>query len=58
MNNMKTVHDSEYMISSLGIKLEEVRCKCGRKLFEIKERKGSVIRVKCKKCGSTVEITI
>lgn len=52
------VHDSDYVLQNLGIKLEEIRCKCGHKLLEVKKRNGSVIRLKCKRCGATVEVTV
>ena len=55
---VEIVHDSDYVLRNLGIKLEEIRCKCGHKLFEIKKRNGSVIRVKCRRCGSTVEVIV
>ena len=55
---VEIVHDSDYVLRNLGIKLEEIRCKCGHKLLEVKKRKGSVIRLKCQRCGATVEVTV
>lgn len=55
---VEIVHDSDYVLRNLGIKLEEIRCKCGYKLLEVKKRNGSVIRLKCKRCGATVEVTV
>ena len=55
---VEIVHDSDYVLRNLGIKLEEIRCKCGHKLLEIKKRNGSVIRLKCKRCGTTVEVIV
>ena len=55
---VEIVHDSDYVLRNLGIKLEEIRCNCGHKLLEVKKRNGSVIRLKCKRCGATVEVTV
>lgn len=55
---VEIVHDSDYVLRNLGIKLEEIRCKCGHKLLEVKKRNESVIRLKCKRCGATVEVTV
>lgn len=38
---------------------EDVRCtSCGRKLFESVERNGSVISIKCPKCGSVILLKV
>ena len=55
---VEIVHDSNYVLQNLGIKLEEIRCKCGNKLLEVKKRNGGVIRLRCKRCGATVEVIV
>ena len=57
-NNLKVVEDKDSYTNAYGIAVEDVRCKCGRKLCEVEERLGSVVRIKCKRCGKIVRVKI
>ena len=36
----------------------EVRCACGRKLFEVSENSTGVIEIICMKCGAKITLTL
>lgn len=55
---VKIAPSSEELLTSTGIKPEDVRCKCGKKLLEVVRSKGAVIRVKCTRCGNIISIEI
>ena len=48
----------EEILDRFGILTEEIRCRCGHKLMEVFKRNGSVVLLKCHKCGRIVKVEV